>query len=73
MTLLVDCGATSLVAMRQQGLDPAEVDAVVASHLHGDHFCGIPFLILQAERLEEPRKGPAQGRSRPRRGHRCPP
>jgi ribonuclease BN (tRNA processing enzyme) len=49
MTLLVDCGATSLVAMRQQGLDPAEVDAVVVSHLHGDHFGGIPFLILHCQ------------------------
>jgi hypothetical protein len=49
MTLLVDCGATSLVAMRQQDLDPAEVDAVVVSHLHGDHFGGIPFLILHCQ------------------------
>ncbi len=49
MTLLVDCGATSLVALRQQGLDPAEVDGVVVSHLHGDHFGGIPFLILHCQ------------------------
>ncbi|WP_151485281.1 MBL fold metallo-hydrolase [Streptomyces albicerus] len=49
MTPLVDCGATSLVAMRQQGLDPAEVDTVVVSHLHGDHFGGIPFLILHCQ------------------------
>ncbi|MEU1191264.1 MBL fold metallo-hydrolase [Streptomyces sp. NPDC005859] len=27
------------------GPGPAEVDAVVVSHLHGDHFGGIPFLI----------------------------
>jgi ribonuclease BN (tRNA processing enzyme) len=27
-------------------LDPAEIAAVFVSHLHGDHFGGLPFLIL---------------------------
>lgn len=48
-TLLVDCGATSLVALKQQGLDPNAVDAVVLTHLHGDHFAGLPFLILDGQ------------------------
>ncbi len=48
-TLLVDCGATSLVALKQQGLDPNAVDAVVLTHLHGDHFGGLPFLILDGQ------------------------
>lgn len=48
-TVLVDCGASSLVAMRRLGLDPGEVDAVVVSHLHGDHFGGVPFLVLDAQ------------------------
>jgi ribonuclease BN (tRNA processing enzyme) len=47
--LLVDCGATSLVALKSQGLDPNAVDAVVVSHLHGDHFGGLPFLILDGQ------------------------
>jgi ribonuclease BN (tRNA processing enzyme) len=47
--LLVDCGATSLVAMRRAGVDPLGIDAVVLSHLHGDHFGGLPFLILDAQ------------------------
>jgi ribonuclease BN (tRNA processing enzyme) len=46
---LIDCGATSLVAMNRQGLDPATIDAVLLSHLHGDHFGGLPFLLLQAQ------------------------
>lgn len=46
---LVDCGASSLVAMRRFGVDPQAVDAVVLSHLHGDHFGGVPFLILDAQ------------------------
>lgn len=48
-TVLVDCGATSLPAMKAQSLDPGEVDAVVISHLHGDHFGGLPFLILDGQ------------------------
>jgi ribonuclease BN (tRNA processing enzyme) len=48
-TALVDCGATSLTAMKAQGLDPGEVDVVVLSHLHGDHFGGLPFLVLDGQ------------------------
>jgi ribonuclease BN (tRNA processing enzyme) len=47
--VLVDCGATSLTALRRQQLDPNEIDAVVISHLHGDHFGGLPFLILDGQ------------------------
>jgi ribonuclease BN (tRNA processing enzyme) len=48
-TTLVDCGATCLTALKAQHLDPGEVDAVVLSHLHGDHFGGLPFLILDGQ------------------------
>jgi ribonuclease BN (tRNA processing enzyme) len=47
--ILVDCGATSLVALRSQSIDPATIDAVVISHLHGDHFGGLPLLILDGQ------------------------
>jgi ribonuclease BN (tRNA processing enzyme) len=47
--LLVDCGATSLAALKAQGLDPGAVAAVAVSHLHGDHFGGLPFLILDGQ------------------------
>jgi ribonuclease BN (tRNA processing enzyme) len=47
--LLVDCGASSLVALKRLGLDPRDVAAVFVSHLHGDHFGGLPFLLLDAQ------------------------
>jgi ribonuclease BN (tRNA processing enzyme) len=47
--VLLDCGATSLSALRHSGLDPGEIAAVFVSHLHGDHFGGLPFLILNAQ------------------------
>jgi ribonuclease BN (tRNA processing enzyme) len=66
--LLLDCGATSLTALKRCGLDPGEVRTVVVSHLHGDHFGGLPFLILdgQFSRRTEPLTilGPPGTRSR---------
>ena len=33
--------------LHELGLDPLALDAVVISHLHGDHFAGLPFLLLE--------------------------
>ena len=54
--VLLDCGASSLVALKRLGLEPSSIDAVVISHLHGDHFGGIPFLVLDQQfgRRERP-------------------
>ena len=43
-TLLLDCGASALPAIVRV-LDPERIDAVAVTHLHGDHFVGIPFLL----------------------------
>lgn len=50
-TLLVDCGASALVALKARALDPERIDGIVLSHLHGDHFGAIPFLLLDAQFL----------------------
>lgn len=47
--LLLDCGCSVLIGLQQCGLSAAEIDTVVVSHLHGDHFGGIPFLLLEAK------------------------
>ncbi len=46
---LLDCGTSSLIAMKRDSLDPSDIDVVVVSHLHGDHFGGLPFLILDGQ------------------------
>lgn len=46
---LIDCGASSLAAMKRFGVSPSVVDAALITHLHGDHFGGLPFLILDAQ------------------------
>jgi ribonuclease BN (tRNA processing enzyme) len=50
-TLLLDCGASSLVALKAQGIDPNVIDGVILTHLHGDHFGALPFLLLDAQFL----------------------
>jgi ribonuclease BN (tRNA processing enzyme) len=45
---LIDCGASSLVAMKRSGIEPTSVHAILVTHLHGDHFGGIPFFLLDA-------------------------
>jgi len=49
VSLLIDCGATSLTAMRHHEVEPSSIDAVVLTHLHGDHFGGLPFLVLDGQ------------------------
>lgn len=50
-TLLVDCGASVLPALNAQQVDRNSIDAIVLSHLHGDHFGGLPFFLLDAQFL----------------------
>jgi ribonuclease BN (tRNA processing enzyme) len=50
-TMLVDCGASTLVALKAHGFDHGKVDGIILSHLHGDHFGGLPFLLLDAQFL----------------------
>jgi ribonuclease BN (tRNA processing enzyme) len=45
---LIDCGATTLAFMRHLEIDVAAIDTILISHLHGDHFGGVPYLLMDA-------------------------
>ena len=54
--VLLDCGATALIGLKRHGIEPNDIGTVLLSHLHGDHFAGVPYLILdgQFRRRSEP-------------------
>ena len=56
-TFLLDCGPSVLQSLKRAGHDSAAIDFVLLSHLHGDHFGGIPFLFMEY-RYENPRTRP---------------
>jgi ribonuclease BN (tRNA processing enzyme) len=49
VNFLIDCGASSLPALRQFGIARDDIDLVLITHFHGDHFGGLPFLLLDAQ------------------------
>ena len=55
-TLVIDFGAGILASWRKLGLDLCEIDAILLSHLHGDHFGGLPFLLLDFQFVSRCRK-----------------
>ena len=54
---LLDCGPTTLLSMKRAGFNPRQLDAIFLSHLHGDHYGGLPFFFLEYL-YENPRDRP---------------
>ena len=49
VNFLIDCGASSLPALKRQGIARDAIDLILITHFHGDHFGGLPFLLLDAQ------------------------
>ena len=49
VNFLIDCGASSLPALKRLGIARDEIDLILITHFHGDHFAGLPFLLLDAQ------------------------
>ena len=44
--VLLDCGQTTGTGLGDLGIPLAEIDTIVVSHFHADHFGGIPLFLL---------------------------
>ncbi|MCC6641747.1 MAG: MBL fold metallo-hydrolase [Deltaproteobacteria bacterium] len=56
-TVLLDCGMTTGTGMAALGIAREEIDAILISHFHADHFGGIPQFLL-ASLYEDGRRRP---------------
>lgn len=52
VNILIDCGSTTLYRMKVHQLDLNKLGYIFISHLHGDHFGGLPYLLLELKRKE---------------------
>src|SRR5450756_2873277 len=49
VNFLIDCGASSLPALKRLDIARDAIDLVLITRFHGDHFAGLPFLLLDAQ------------------------
>jgi ribonuclease BN (tRNA processing enzyme) len=49
VNLLIDCGATALPALKRLGIMRNDIELILITHFHGDHFAGLPFFLLDAQ------------------------
>lgn len=45
---LIDCGATALIGLEREGIDPNGISTIFITHLHGDHFAGLVWWLIHA-------------------------
>lgn len=57
--VLMDCGVTTNTGLADLGIERDEIDLLLISHFHGDHFGGIPLFLLAAI-YEDNRKRPLE-------------
>jgi ribonuclease BN (tRNA processing enzyme) len=47
-TVLLDCGTTTGTGLATLAVERNEIDTIILSHFHADHFGGIPLFLLGA-------------------------
>lgn len=51
--ILIDFGASAMISLYRYGVNPNSIDLILLTHLHGDHFGGLPFFILDAQLISK--------------------
>lgn len=46
---LVDCGASAMIGLDRLGLAANDIDTILISHLHGDHYAGLVWFLMHAQ------------------------
>ncbi len=46
VNFLIDCGASSLPALKSCGIVRNDIELILITHFHGDHFAGLPIFLL---------------------------
>ena len=54
--ILMDCGASTLVALKKERLSMDDIDIILITHFHGDHFGGLPFVLCEIEAMGKRKK-----------------
>ncbi len=49
VNFLIDCGASALPALKRLDIARENIDLILITHFHGDHFAGLPFFLLDAQ------------------------
>ncbi len=49
VNFLIDCGASSLPALKRLDIVRNDIELILITHFHGDHFAGLPFFLLDAQ------------------------
>ena len=52
-TFLIDCGATAQIGLNRLQFDANKIDTVLISHLHGDHYAGLIWMMLSAQLMSK--------------------
>ncbi|RYG22260.1 MAG: MBL fold metallo-hydrolase [Chitinophagaceae bacterium] len=54
--MLLDCGATVLPSLKKQGIRTNQIDFILLTHFHGDHYGGLPYFIMEASVYQRRKK-----------------
>lgn len=53
MSMLIDCGEGTQIAMKEKGWSPKPVDIMCFTHYHADHISGLPGMLLTMGNAEK--------------------